>query len=124
MSFRPEKLASTIKRIIAQSISDMAREISAGFVTLTSVRLSKDLQNAKIYISLYGKNSKPGELLELLENRKYELKHLIAKELRIRFIPELRFYFDDTLHEMEKIQNLLDTVKAADNSLSDESELK
>lgn len=119
MSFRAEKIASTIKKLLAQPVSDISNEISAGFATLTAVRITKDLQLAKFYISLYGKNSKPGLLMEELEHRKYELRHTIGKELRLRYIPDIKFYFDDTLNEMEKIQNLLKNIKDTENNSSD-----
>ncbi|HRP01763.1 MAG TPA: 30S ribosome-binding factor RbfA [Candidatus Kapabacteria bacterium] len=118
MSFRAEKIASTMKKLLAQPVSDISNEISAGLATLTTVRITKDLQLAKLYISLYGKNSKPARLIEELESRKYELKHLVGKELRLRYTPELKFYFDDTLNEMEKIQSLLSNLKEADTNLS------
>ncbi len=114
MSFRAEKLASTIKKLLAQEITDVAKEISAGFATLTSVRLTKDLQTARIYLSLYGKNSKPGDLIEELENRKHHLRHILAKELHVRFIPDLHFYIDDTLNQMEKIKSILESIKSDD----------
>lgn len=114
MSFRPEKIASTLKKLLAQPISDISNEVSAGFATLTSVRITKDLQLAKLYISLFGKNSQPGLLMDELEHHKYELRHLIGKELRLRYIPDIKFYFDDTLNEMEKIQSLLKNIKSPD----------
>lgn len=121
MSFRAEKIASTIKKIIAQSISDISHEISAGFATLTSVKITKDLQLVKCYVSLYGKNSQPGKLIETLENRKHELKHLVAKEIRLRYIPEFKFYIDNTLDEMEKIHNLIQNVKNSENNSNEEN---
>lgn len=119
MSFRPEKIASTLKKLLAQSVSDISNEISAGFATLTAVRITKDLQLAKLYISLYGKNCQPGLLIDELEKRKYDLRHLIGKELRLRYIPDIKFYFDDTLDEMEKIQSLLKNIKTPNNNESD-----
>lgn len=119
MSFRAEKIASTIKKLLAQSVSDISNEISAGFATLTAVRITKDLQLAKFYISLYGKNSQPGLLMEELEKRKYDLRHVIGKELRLRYIPNIKFYFDDTLNEMEKIQNLLKNIQEPEKNSSD-----
>jgi len=118
MAFRPEKIASTIKKLLAQPISEISNEISAGFATLTAVRISRDLQLAKFYISLYGKNSKPGQLMDELERRKYDLRHIIGKELRLRYIPDIKFFFDDTLNEMEKIQNLLKTIQSPDSENS------
>lgn len=117
MSHRPEKVANEIKRILAQHIVDISNSIKAGFATLTAVRISKDLQNAKIYISLFGKNSQPGKLITELENNRGELRHIIAKEMRLKTVPDLKFFLDDTLDRMEQIQSILNTVKSdvADN---------
>jgi ribosome-binding factor A len=116
MSLRAEKVASVIKRALSQPIVEIARETKAGFVTLTAVRISSDLQIAKLYISIYGKNTHPGEFLQELENRKHELKQVMAKEVHLRYLPELKFYFDDTLDQMEHIQELLDSVKKTGGS--------
>ncbi|GAB1372571.1 30S ribosome-binding factor RbfA [Candidatus Kapaibacterium sp.] len=116
MSFRPEKVANEIKKILAQPVVDISNGIKAGFATLTAVRISKDLQNAKIYISLFGKDSKPGALISELESQKGELRHKLGKELRLRAVPELKFFLDDTLDQIEHIQNILSTVKSDSNS--------
>lgn len=110
MSIRQEKVASVIKRIISQPIYDISREVNAGFVTVTSVKITKDLQIVKVYLSIYGKNIQPGKLLDELESRKGELKHDIARNAKLRFTPDLRFYLDDTLDQIEHIQTLLDSV--------------
>jgi ribosome-binding factor A len=111
MSFRVEKVASTIKKLLAQPIADIAKGLNAGLVTLTSVRVSKDLQQAKVYISIFNKKSSPGYLIDELEKHKGELRHLIGKDLRLRFTPDLKFFLDDTLDQMEKIQSLINSVK-------------
>ncbi|MBX3043387.1 MAG: 30S ribosome-binding factor RbfA [Candidatus Kapabacteria bacterium] len=113
MPHRPEKVANEIKRILAQPIVDISNSIKAGFATLTAVRISKDLQNAKLYISLFGKNSQPGKLIDELENQRGELRHIIAKDMRLKSVPDLKFYLDDTLDQIEHIQSLLNSVKSS-----------
>lgn len=115
MSHRPEKVANEIKRVLAQPIVDIATRIKAGFATLTGVRISKDLQNAKVYISLFGKDSQPGKLITELENHRGELRHLVGKEMRLKSVPDLKFFLDDTLDQIEHIQTLLSTVKTSDD---------
>lgn len=115
MSIRAEKVASVIKRCISQPLSDMAREHSAGLVTLTAVRLSTDLQQARVYISVFGGKSTPMNFLKHVEDRKGELRYLVGKTLKLRFTPELKFFIDDTLDQMEKIQTLIDSVKKSDS---------
>src|SRR5690606_23009165 len=107
MSFRPEKVANEIKKVLALPVVNISNEIKAGFATLTSVRISKDLQNAKLYISLFGKDSEPGLLISELEKRRGELRLIIGKELRLKNVPDLKFYFDDTLDRIEHIQSIL-----------------
>ncbi len=117
MSIRAEKVASTIKRLLAQHINDISREIKAGFATLTTVKMSKDLHLAKIYVSLLGKDTEPGLLLDELENRNMFFKHLIAKEMRLRAIPNIKFYYDDTLDHMDRMKNLIENAKSGSSDL-------
>lgn len=118
MSHRPEKVANEIKKILAQPIVDISNRIKAGFATLTAVRISKDLQNAKVYVSLFGKDSQPGKLISELESNRGELRHIIGKELRLKSVPDLKFYLDDTLDQIEHIQVLLNSVKSSEDNSS------
>ncbi|MDT3740840.1 MAG: 30S ribosome-binding factor RbfA [Candidatus Kapabacteria bacterium] len=118
MAHRPEKVANEIKKVLALPIVDIANRIKAGFATLTSVRISSDLQNAKVYISLFGKNCKPGLLITELENHRGELRHLVAKEIRLKSVPDLKFFLDDTLDQIEHIQSLLNSVKTDGDNIS------
>lgn len=110
MSIRQEKVSSQIKRTMAGIISEMALEVGAGIATLTSVKVTPDLQIAKAYISVYGGKLSPGEFLEELDRRKGELRSYLGSKIRLRYTPELNFYIDDTLDQMEHIQDLLDNI--------------
>jgi ribosome-binding factor A len=111
MSIRTEKVASVIKKALAQPVSDIAYELAAGLVTITAVRLSKDLHIAKIYVSLFGGKVGPGEFIDELDNRKQELRMYVAHNVRLKFAPELRFYLDDTLDQIDHIQRLLRNIE-------------
>ena len=111
MSIRTEKISSLIKRILAQPINDLAKEFGGGMVTVTDVKVSSDLQIAKIYVSVFNSENGPGRFMDILEDKEKLLKSHIASKARLRYTPELRFYLDDTLDRMEHIQELLDSVK-------------
>jgi ribosome-binding factor A len=111
MSLRTEKVASVIKRILAQPISDFAKESSAGIVTITDVRLSNDLQIAKVYISVYAGKVTPAQFVTMLDKKIGEFRSYVGAKVKLRFTPELRFYIDDSLDQIEHIQKLLDSVK-------------
>lgn len=112
MSVRTDKVASVIKRAIAVQIDSLAKDHSAGMVTVTSVQLSKDLQIAKIYISIYGDRIEPGKFLAILDSKKGHLRSFIGTQISLRHTPELKFFYDDTLEQVQHIQDLLDTVKS------------
>jgi len=113
MSIRTDKVSSVIKRILAKPLSDIAHEYHAGLVTVTAVRLSKDLHIAKVYLSSYGGKISTASFISMLEPRTGELRSIVGSNTRLRYTPELRFYIDDTLDQIENIQKLL-------NSLNDE----
>jgi len=112
MSIRAEKVSSLLKRVLAKPIDEIASEHKAGLVTVTSVRLSEDLQIAKIYISVFGDKISPGKFLAILEDKKGSLRTHVGRNIRLRYTPDLKFFLDDTLDKMDHIQELLDSVKS------------
>ncbi len=107
MANRAEKVANEVKKVLSGEISRIALDNGFGMATLTAVRMSKDLQVAKIYISNFASDKGPGDLIDLFNKHVGELRYLVGKQLRLRFTPELRLFFDDTLEQMEHIQDLL-----------------
>ncbi len=106
MSFRPERIAREIQRILSQPISDFASINGGGLVTLTDVKVSPDLSVAKLYVSVYGNALGGDRIIALLNEHAAEFRAFVA-QLRVRVIPELRFYRDATLEAMERIENIL-----------------
>ena len=116
MSIRLEKIASVIKRAIALTISNLASENKFGLASITAVKLSKDLKIANIYIDLLALNSQNKTeqiqaFLSVLNSKNGMIRSVVAKETRMRFTPELRFFYDDTFEQIEHIENLLNKVK-------------
>jgi ribosome-binding factor A len=114
MSFRPERLAREIQRILSQPISDFGSANGGGLVTLTEVKVSPDLTIAKLYVSVYGNKLGGERLVETLNEHAAEFRALVA-QLRIKVIPELRFYLDSSLDAMERIDQLLKNVPPPDH---------
>jgi ribosome-binding factor A len=111
MSIRAEKVASVIKKAIIDPITALAQEHSAGFITVSSVKLSRDLRIAKIYISILSSKISPGIFIKILEDNQGKIKNHIGRNVRLRYLPELKFFLDDTLDQMEHIQDMIDQVK-------------
>jgi ribosome-binding factor A len=139
MSLRNEKVASVIKRVLSPNISKLANESHIGLASVSMVKLSKDLSVANIFVNILILNSETSEmkaakvnkLLAILETRSGMLRSVTAREVRMRFTPELRFFYDDTLEEMDRIDKLINKVKTdtpykdnyGDEDVYDESKL-
>jgi ribosome-binding factor A len=82
-------------------------EISMTSITVSFVKMSKDLRNANIYFIPLGGEFKE-KLLDILNEQKYVFQKYIANaKLQSRFTPKINFYIDDTFDEAEKISKLL-----------------
>lgn len=118
MSIRSEKVSNEIRKAIVRPINDLAVEHKAGLLTVTTVRISKDLRVARIYFSLMGGSLNKSKFLEILELNKAEIRKSLANSVRLRFVPELKFFYDDTLDTIEHITDVLKKVNSNDSSLN------
>ncbi|MGB9701266.1 MAG: 30S ribosome-binding factor RbfA [Candidatus Kapaibacteriota bacterium] len=109
-SFRTERVAKEIRKILASSISFLGNELGGGLVSITTVVVSKDFSIAKVYISVYGTKVTPLEVINYLNENKSVYRSEVAAKLKIRNVPDIKFFFDDTLDEIEHIQKLFKTA--------------
>ncbi|MEN9828037.1 MAG: hypothetical protein RJA11_653 [Bacteroidota bacterium] len=114
MSIRTEKVASVIMEALSEPLRRIASEIRAGLITVTSVKMSPDLQIAKVYISAIGGKASVADVLHAIDEEKHAIRKHVASKVQLRFAPELRFYRDETMDAMEQIQNLVEQTKKND----------
>jgi len=72
--------------------------------------VTDDLKIAKIYISFLENKKTVDELMLILKDKKKMIRHYVGLELKLKYIPELRFYHDDTMQYAEKITKLINTI--------------
>jgi len=120
MSIRAEKVSNEIRKAIVRPINDLAVEHKAGLLTITTVRISKDLRVARIYFSLMGGTLNKSKFLEVLELNKSEIRKSLANSVRLRFVPELKFFYDDTLDTIEHISDVLKKVQSKEPGKNDD----
>lgn len=82
------------------------------FVTVTNVRVSPDLGIAKVYVSVLGTNDAKSVMTQLEKHNK-EIRKLFGAQIRhqARIVPELKFFLDDSLNYVDKIEKLLKDSK-------------
>jgi ribosome-binding factor A len=119
MSHRIDKVEHLIKEEISLIFLHKLSNLDLGFVTITNVRLSPDLKIAKIYLSVLEKE-KRSFVLDKIEDKKGYIRTELAHRIRIKFIPELKFFLDDTLDYVEKIEGLIKKIHEDDDIKTDE----
>ncbi len=92
------------------------------FVTVTEVQMTPDFSIAKIYLSVFNLDNKQEVILQM-EGSYHRLKQALASRIhkQIRRIPELQFYLDDMLDEMERVEMLFQKLEQ-DNQLGKREE--
>ena len=91
--------------------------VDGGMVSIASVKITPDLFDARIYLSLF-KVKDAAEALKKIEDRAWEIKKELAARVRhqLRSIPQLSFYIDDTLEYVDKMETLFKEIKKDDES--------
>ena len=93
-SARALKLAGTIKKIVAGALETDIKDPRLGFVTVTDVRVTGDLQQASVFYTVLGGDEERAGTAAALASAKGRLRSLVGSQLAIRLTPTLDFYLD------------------------------
>lgn len=122
---RPERLAEQIKEEVSLIIAGEVEDPRVGFVTVTDAKLSADLRNAKIYVSVIGTEDEVKSSLAALRHASGFIRAQLGAVLRMKYTPELHFVYDDADLRAARIEELLSEEAAAarqrDQSTPDQS---
>ncbi len=118
MSVRTEKVAEEIKHKLNTAMSKDLSEIGGlGLVTISKVVMSPDLKIAKIYLSFLGNKEPIEKCLERINSRKRHIRFMLAKHIILKYIPDIIFFYDDTIEYADKIQKLLNEINKDEDKL-------
>ena len=89
--------------------------VNGGMVSVSTVKVTPDLLEVRIYLSIYNVTDKT-EILKKIEERKWEVKKELAARVKsqLRRIPELKFFLDDTLDHVFKMEEIFNKIKEDD----------
>ncbi len=110
---RQDRVASLIMRELATII--IRENISPIFskITITSVRVSPDLLNASVFVTVWDKE-RIDEAMKALDENVYLLQHLLVKKLNLRVATKLHFVYDASIEYARKMTKLIDSVATKD----------
>ena len=107
MSVRMDRVASLLREEISIILQRELPEPGDGFMTVTDVRMTPDLKIAKVYVSILGSHEVREKTMKMLENQKSHIRGVLGSRIRLKFTPSIHFYQDETLDNVERINNLI-----------------
>jgi ribosome-binding factor A len=111
MSERMRRVNESVRAVVADGVGDL-KDPRIGLVTVTGVRVTPDLQEATVYVSVLGGRRKLQSTLEGLASAHGLLQARINRELNLRRTPKLTFAYDDAVERGVRMTKLIDDLAA------------
>ncbi len=105
---RMRRVNEALREVLSARIAAGLKDPRVGFVTVTSVDTSPDLQHARVYVSVLGSEEEREDSLEGLNSSAGYLQAVMAGEVRMKRTPTLRFVHDDSIDHGFRISELLE----------------
>lgn len=117
---RPERVGDQIRAELAGLLAREVKDPGVGFVTLTHVKVSADLQVARVFYTVLGDDKQRKASAQGLQRALPYLRRQIAGRVRLRRAPELVFQYDESVERGERIERLFQDIHAAEEPHRDE----
>ena len=113
---RPERMRrvdEAMKQVLSEGIPTL-KDPRIGFVTVTAVETSRDLDHAKVWVSVFGNERQRKHTLTALESAAGVLQARVNRELKLRRTPHLEFVYDRAVEHGVRMTHLIDELTPAD----------
>lgn len=115
-TIRQRQVAKTIQIIMSEIVQkDLTNILDGAMVTISGVRVTPDLYTARVYISIYN-HKNPDAVLDSLDKNNKMIRGLLGNKIRnkVRSIPQLEFFKDDTLEDVQNLERIFGEIKKKD----------
>jgi len=123
MSERMRRVNESVRAVVAETVREL-KDPRIGLVTVTGVRVTPDLHEATVYVSVLGSEKKRRATLAGLQSARGVLQSRINEQLSLRRTPTLTFEYDDSVARGVRMTALIDELarELPDEEVDDESE--
>ena len=111
---RVRKIQEFIKQEVSRIILQELKDPRLGFVTVTDARITGDLREATVYVSLFGSDEEKKNTLVALRKAQGYIRSEVGKRLGIRYSPQIEFKEDESLEYGMKIESILHDIEKKD----------
>ncbi len=111
MHSRPERLGDQVRAQLCTLLQRSIRDPAVRLVTLTYVRMSRDLQHARVYYTTLGDTPTRRETAQGLRRAASFLRGQLGRRIRVRRVPELTFVYDESIERESRIAQVLEELR-------------
>ena len=109
---RSDRVADQLRSELGQLLAREVRDPGIGFVTLTRVQVSGDLQLARVFYTVLGDDTARRNSARALKRAAPYLRRQIGSRLRLKRVPELTFLYDESIAGQDRIEQLINQIHA------------
>jgi ribosome-binding factor A len=111
MSSRPERVGDQIRAEITEMLARQIHDPGIGFLTVTRVSVSADLQHARVHYTTLGDDKARRESARALERAAPYLRRQLGRRLGLRRVPEVHFFFDESIEQQDRIERIIQEIQ-------------
>jgi ribosome-binding factor A len=115
---RARKLAERIKVLVAESLERTVKDPDLGFVTITDVKVTPDLQHAQIFYTVFGNDEDKTRSAEIIERNRGRIRGDIGHNLSIRLTPTIELIMDEVQETAAHLNDVLAEARARDAAIA------
>ncbi|MBE9545691.1 MAG: 30S ribosome-binding factor RbfA [Proteobacteria bacterium] len=108
---RADRVSGLIQETLSDLLNKSIHDPRLQMITITKVKMSADLRLARIYFAIYGDDKKSEDAAKGFESARGFIKRILAPKLGLRYMPDLKFFYDDSLDYGSHIDQLLEKIK-------------
>ena len=110
MGYRNTRLPQALKQEISAILQRELRDQVTAMTSITEVKVSAELSEARIFVSVFGSPTQQRAMLTVLEEQAVFIRRLLGQRMRLRSIPPLQFVLDDTLEYGARMSQILEEI--------------
>jgi ribosome-binding factor A len=109
---RSDRVGGQIQKVLSEILLKKVKDPRLENARITDVRMSRDLRTARIYFVASGNKQSIEEAVEGFKSALGYVKRTLARQLGLRYMPDLKFFFDESFDYGSHIDKVLKAVKA------------
>jgi len=113
---RADRVGGLIQKVLSNILQKNIRDPRLKMATITSVKVSRDLKQARIYFTTSGGIQKKDDTIEGFNSAHGFIKRTLAHELDLKYMPHLKFFYDESLEYGAHIDELIESTKSENGS--------